>query len=85
MAAGSGYEIGPGGGFEQISTATPKRYGAGAGFTATSGPVDKVGYQDRELRRRARKRAVQGMISPTQPQTTPAVPAPVIQGMGQWR
>jgi hypothetical protein len=81
MAAGSGYETGPNGGFEQIAAATPKRYGAAAGFTATTGPVDKLGYQDREVRRRARQKRIQGMISPT---PTPAVPGPVLSGMGQW-
>lgn len=81
MAAGSGYEVGPAGGFEQISAATPKRYGAGAGFTATTGAVDKTGYLDREARRRARQKRIQDMISPTQ---TPAVPSAVLRGMGQW-
>ncbi len=81
MAAGSGYETGGAGGFESITNAAPKRYGAAAGFTATTGPVDKTGYLDRERRRRARQTQLQGMITPT---PTPAVPKPVVRGMGQW-
>jgi hypothetical protein len=82
MAAGSGYETGAAGGFEAISTAAPKRYGPAAGFTATTGGVDKTGYIDREARRRARQQRISSMITPTQ--TTPAVPSSVLRGMGQW-
>jgi hypothetical protein len=61
--------------------AGPRRYGLGASTTATSGPVDKTGYLQREVRRKARQNAIQGMIAPT---PTPAVPAAVQRGMGSW-
>jgi hypothetical protein len=82
MAAGAGYETGAGGGIEFNSFAAgPRRYGLGASTTATSGPVDKTGYLQREVRRKARQNAIQGMIAPT---PTPAVPAAVQRGMGSW-
>lgn len=36
-----------------------KRYGAGQSARATSGPVDPLGYQEREMRKQARRRADQ--------------------------
>lgn len=80
MAAGTGYEVGPGGGFEwSAAAAGPRRYGVGGSTTATSGPVSKLGYQEREVRRRARQKRISDMIGPT-----PAVPAPVLRGIGQF-
>lgn len=83
--AGTGYEVGPGGGFEFTPYAAgPRRYGMERSTTATSGPIsDTSGYDERELRRRARLKAIQGRIAPTT--TTPAVPSQVLSGMGQWR
>jgi hypothetical protein len=34
------------------------RYGGSASYTATTGAVDGTGYQEREMRRRARRRAI---------------------------
>lgn len=34
-------------------------YGDNASHTATTGAVDKAGYEDREMRRRARRAAIQ--------------------------
>lgn len=83
MAAGSGFETGSRGGVEfNTFAAGPRRYGAARSTTATTGAVDKTGYADREVRRRARQKAIQGMITP---KPTPAVPIAVQRGMGRFQ
>jgi hypothetical protein len=83
MAAGSGFETGSGGAMQfNTFAAGPRRYGAGRSTTATSGPVEKTGYVEREVRRRARQKAIQGMITQ---KPTPAIPDAIRTGMGQWQ
>jgi hypothetical protein len=56
-------ERGAGGAIEYSSLATgPRRYGPEQSQTATSGTVDPTGYLERERKRRARQKALNGMV-----------------------
>jgi hypothetical protein len=44
---------------QNYAAAGAKRYGANGSFTATEGAVDPAGYDDREMRKRARRRTIQ--------------------------